>query len=438
MKQHSHFDEFLREQAAEFRPAPPSRQKDRFMLAATSAPRQQTTRTKGLYLSLAALMLLLGTAALYFTLQTGDLPAEADTAQINTQLHSTEEKANLIPSKNPAAEERQTPAGVKKSHKSLISNDYETKACSPSTQQAGQSAAAQFNTEDQTAANAAQTDKPVAPQIAAEDAAATRITDNTEAAKSEMQEAGSPDAEHKKPARAGKSLPARHLSVISLYYAPELIFNIIENEKFIHNFGLSYQVELFDGRYIIGTGLGLSISKGYYEYAMEYKEFLGTFSKLDSISFAFDPERFEMTSTIHTSETQVFADEISTDYKRVYRQFRYLQIPLILGYNFASKEKYSMGIRFSPILNILLDKTTVDPNFDPGLNQLVQINRITPERVQTNWQLAAGFNYTRNLGNHLRMEVEPGFKYYFNSVYQKSDHTEPPYGFVLRMAIGFK
>jgi len=134
----------------------------------------------------------------------------------------------------------------------------------------------------------------------------------------------------------------------------------------------------------------------------------------------------------------VFADEITTDYKRVYRQFRYLHIPFILGYNFACKEKYSMGIRFSPILNILLDKTMVDPNFDPGPNQLVQINRITPERVQSNWQLAAGFNYTRSLSRHLWMEVEPGFKYYFNSVYQKSDHTEPPYGFVLRRAIGFK
>lgn len=438
MKQHSHFDEFLREQAAEFRPVPPSRQKDRFMLAATTAPRQLTTRSKGFYLSLAALMLLLGTAALYFTMQTGELPAAADPAQMNTQLQSTKENAGLLLPQNPSAEQHTKPLATEKPHKSLISNDYETKAGTPATQQAGQSAATADNNEDQTAANAEPAEKPDTTQTAKEDTAATLMAAGTEATETVIQEAGSSEAEHNKPARMGKQLPAGHHSVISLYYTPELIFNIIENEKYIHNFGLNYQVELFDGRYIIGTGVGLSISKGYYEYVMEYKEFLGTFNKLDSISFAFNPERFEMTSTIHTSETQVFADEISTDYKRVYRQFRYLQIPFILGYNFACKEKYSMGIRFSPILNILLDKTMVDPNFDPGPNQLVQINRITPERVQSNWQLAAGFNYTRSLSSHLRMEVEPGFKYYFNSVYQKSDHTEPPYGFVLRMAIGFK
>ncbi len=252
-------------------------------------------------------------------------------------------------------------------------------------------------------------------------------------------------AEGANPEETKKDIPAHkeiflqnHTTIYSLYYRPEMIYNIIEDSKLMHAFGAEFQFKLFDNKYVIGTGVGLSVSEGYYEYAIDYNEFLGTFKKLDSISYSFNEANFQMTQTVHTSESQVFDTATQTDYARVYRQFVYLQIPLTLGYDFVQKENYSIGVRFSSILSILLTNEPIDFQYDAGQNQIIQINQITPERVKTNWQLAAGFNYTHSIGNRFVIELEPRFTYYFNSVYQKSDHTKTPYGFGIRLAVGIR
>jgi len=229
---------------------------------------------------------------------------------------------------------------------------------------------------------------------------------------------------------------SNHAARLNLYYRPEMVYNIIENEKLIHSFGLEFQSTLFDNSYILGFGLGLSISNGYYEYAINYNEFLGTFKKLDSISFQFNEQNFQMTQTVHTTESQVFDTAMQTEYARVYRQLVYLQIPFILGYDVVVKDNYRLGIRFSPILSILLTNKPIDLQYDAGLNQIVQINRITPERIRTNWQLTAGFNYTRFTKSRLFFALEPYVTYYFNSVYQKSTDANQPYGLGIRLAIG--
>ncbi len=223
-----------------------------------------------------------------------------------------------------------------------------------------------------------------------------------------------------------------------MYYRPELIWNIIENEKLVHNFGLEWRASIFNDRYSLGTGVGLSRSKGNYEYAVDYLEYLGSYQKLDSISFNWDPRNFLMEQTRHTSEQVVFDSAVKTNYARVYRKFTYLQVPLIMQYDLISREKYSLGLRFTPILSVLLTKKAVDLKYDAGLNQVIQINRITSERVHTNWQLSAGISYRRKLSSNLLLEAEPGFSYYFNSVYEKSNDSSSPFGASIKIAIGIK
>ena len=235
-----------------------------------------------------------------------------------------------------------------------------------------------------------------------------------------------------------KSLQSDHDRMISLYYRPEMIWNIIENEKLVHNFGLEWQYKLFNNRYVLGTGLGVSLSEGYHEYAIDYNEYLGSYEKLDSISFEWDQETFSMSRTLYTTPEEVFDSVVRTDYERVYRKFVYLQVPILMGYDFIQKENYSVGIRFAPILSVLLTKNTIDFQYDAGLNQIVQINRITPERVQTNWQITTGINLTRSMGKYIIFEVEPRFTYYFNSVYEKSESNKPPLGAGIRVAFGIK
>ncbi|PLX00867.1 MAG: hypothetical protein C0591_00485 [Marinilabiliales bacterium] len=113
-------------------------------------------------------------------------------------------------------------------------------------------------------------------------------------------------------------------------------------------------------------------------------------------------------------------------------------MPITFGYDFIQKEKYSLGLRFGPVLSVLSSTRTISSSYDPGNNKIIQINQVTPDRIQTNWSLMAGLNMSIYSKKNLYYEVEPQFSYYFNSVYQKDDATNPPFSLGIRFAIGIK
>jgi hypothetical protein len=76
---------------------------------------------------------------------------------------------------------------------------------------------------------------------------------------------------------------------------------------------------------------------------------------------------------------------------------------------------------------VLLKTEVLSDNYDPGKNKIILINRIAPERIQTNWQILGGFNATYHFSKRLGIELEPEIRYYFNSVYEKSDNDKKPW-----------
>jgi len=224
----------------------------------------------------------------------------------------------------------------------------------------------------------------------------------------------------------------------TISYQPELIFNIIENNKIVHNMGANIHFRIFDGKYQIRTGIGASISKGYYEYAVNYNEYMGSYLGLDSITFAWSDNNYYLLPTYYQSKREVFDTAVQFDVSKVYKRFIYLQLPITFGYDFIQKEKYSLGLRFGPVLSVLSSTRTISSSYDPGNNKIIQINQVTPDRIQTNWSLMAGLNMSIYSKKNLYYEVEPQFSYYFNSVYQKDDATNPPFSLGIRFAIGIK
>lgn len=224
---------------------------------------------------------------------------------------------------------------------------------------------------------------------------------------------------------------------VGIYYRPEVIFNIIENDKYIHNFGVEFKFHPFNPRYEIRTGFGLSVSKGYYEYQVDYNQYLGSYNSLDSVTFTVADNGFNLVPEYHFSNSDVYNDYLSTYYTKIYRQHIYLQIPLEMGYDFIKTKKNAIGFRVGPTLSILMNQKPINLQFDAGKDKVVQINRITPDRISANWQLMGGFNFAHYLG-HFIFEIEPRITYYFNSVYEKNDLSSSPYSVNIRLAVGLK
>ena len=229
----------------------------------------------------------------------------------------------------------------------------------------------------------------------------------------------------------------KHLAY-TLFYRSEITFNLIEDNKVSHGVGFDVQYRFFNDRYSIRTGLGLSISKGYYEYATDYQEYLGAYEKLDSITFAWDERQYHLNPTYYMSEKEVFEDTLTTTYSKINKQHYYLQIPMMLGYDFISTKTWRLGLRAGPRLSVLIKTKTLNQLEDWGKNRVIQINQITPERIQANWQFVGAANLGVMTKGRLFFELEPQFTYYFNSVYEKADYGKSPWSLSLRLAIGIK
>jgi hypothetical protein len=227
-----------------------------------------------------------------------------------------------------------------------------------------------------------------------------------------------------------KSMPAGWTFGTGLSYSPEWLFNTLEGTKYVNNVAID-QVFRFD-RYSVRTGAGLSITTGTNQVLVSYNQYLGTFQKLDSITFHWNQAHTQMVPTYYLSKKDVFDSLIKQESAKIVKRYTYLQIPLILGYDFWTSDRFSLGVRLGPVFSVLVSTQQLSGSYDPGKNKIITVNQATPDRINTNWQILGGVCASYNLSGSIGLELEPEFRYYFNSVYEKSDVTKKPW------SVGFR
>lgn len=227
----------------------------------------------------------------------------------------------------------------------------------------------------------------------------------------------------------------RHISA-GVYYTPEWMFNTLEKEKFVNNFGIEGTFHF--GPFSIRTGAGISITKGTNELSVEYNDLLGSYNKLDSMTFTWNNPTHQYVPNYYMTQQEVWDSLMKLDYPKVVKRYTYLQIPMILGYDFWQSGKVTIGFRVGPVMSILLSSKKLSEDYQPGNKRVIRINDITPEQESLNWQAMGGLNTVIGLTKLIQFEVEPSIRYYFNSVYEKPGTTWKPYSVGVRAAFVFK
>jgi hypothetical protein len=234
--------------------------------------------------------------------------------------------------------------------------------------------------------------------------------------------------------------PAKNLSLpayaAGVYYLPEYMFNTVEGGKFVNNFGIDFTY--YRGRTSIRTGAGISVSKGVTEKSVEYNEFLGTYNKLDSITFVYNESAHNFYPNIFTSSENVWDSLSLYDSSEIVKRYTYLQVPLILGFDFWQKNRVTLGVRVGTVMSVMLASKQLTGNYDPGANQVLGISNLSPNQVSTNWQAIAGISGSFLLTRRLYLEIEPEVKYYYQSIYERTGNEKKPWSVGLRMAILYK
>jgi hypothetical protein len=223
---------------------------------------------------------------------------------------------------------------------------------------------------------------------------------------------------------------------IGVSYTPEWMFNTLEGTKFVNNFGVEGTFRF--GKFSVRTGAGISIAKGTNELIVEYNDYLGAYNKLDSMEFTWNEPSHSYTPKMLLSHQDVWDSLMKLDYPKVVKRYTYLQIPLVMGYDFWTSERISMGVRVGPVLSVLLATKQLSAAYDPGTKRVISINDIAPEQVNLNWQVMAGFNTAFRITETLNFEIEPCVRYYFNSVYEKPVDNAKPWSVGVRAAVVVK
>jgi hypothetical protein len=221
-----------------------------------------------------------------------------------------------------------------------------------------------------------------------------------------------------------------------VYYNPEMMFNTLEDNKFVNNFGV--EAIFYHGLVSIRTGVGLSVSKGITENSIDYNSYLGSYNKLDSVLFSYNENIHNFEPQIYTSSQKVWDTAVVSDYNEIVKRYTYLQVPLVLGFDFWQKDKISVGVRVGTIMSVMLASKQLTGEYDPGQNQVIGVNTLTPSQVSLNWQAVGGFAASAVLTKRISLEMEPQARYYYGSIYEKSGDVKKPWSVGIRLALLYK
>ncbi len=275
MEKNKHpLDKFFREELKNFTPEPSAAGKEAFMKSAAQVPDVSASRNRRFLLTILILLVAGTLSAVYFLVSPAGSPRNGEEA--SPQPTGTSAEATNSSPEAPA------PSGslpvASSSSSSLLSSLSSISSISPISPTSVPTSSLQETPSEHITENSSnqdifqETQPPPAPLPVPVSPADSVSTDNPTLADSVPTE------------QKRKRTPVERKEqswLFGAYYTPEWMFNTLEGDKYVNNFGLEGTFRF--GRYSVRTGLGLSITRGTNELVIGYNDYLGTYRELDSI-----------------------------------------------------------------------------------------------------------------------------------------------------------
>ncbi|MEN8223808.1 MAG: hypothetical protein ABFS05_00485 [Bacteroidota bacterium] len=186
--------------------------------------------------------------------------------------------------------------------------------------------------------------------------------------------------------------------------------------------------------FFIESGLGLSFSSDDGKYNIDYEKFLGSYDDVYNVTYD-TLNNGSIVPTYHTNVVNVY-DSIST-YKleKTKNHYTYLQIPVYVGFH-KQTDRFGWFVKGGPVFSLLMRENIPHP--DAGNDRIIGLDQQMASRVNTYWQFAFSAGMTYQLSNKVSIAIEPTFRYYLNSQYErKYISTRHPYSLGLRTGLLF-
>ena len=218
---------------------------------------------------------------------------------------------------------------------------------------------------------------------------------------------------------------------------PEYVFY----SKDKRNTAFSYGVDLYYNKsgFVAKSGVFLARYGDQGEYTLDYQ-------RIDSLGYMYSVESFTVDpnnpdSVIFNMKIEGVYDSINViESKITDAWYSYLQVPVLFGYTYSRFGNLTMDITAGPVFNLLVNQRTQRPNLPQGDNVFINdVQDQTTPWLKTNWQLMASVSMQYRLSNHIRINVEPIYRYYVHPVYTGNTSTDAsPYSFGGKVGLLYK
>lgn len=177
------------------------------------------------------------------------------------------------------------------------------------------------------------------------------------------------------------------------------------------------------GPWLFETGAAYCLSDDNGRFMVNYNSFdsIGFYNRV--ISFSPNPSN-PGTIQFNTEATGVF-DSIHHNLETsTLNRYTYLQIPFAIGYHIYSNRLITVSLKAGPVFSVMLNENKPSVSFYKEGANLQSIESLSPDRISTNWQIAAGLSMGLHLSRRFTFTAEPTFKSYLRPVYQ-NNRTKP-------------
>lgn len=221
---------------------------------------------------------------------------------------------------------------------------------------------------------------------------------------------------------------------VGAFFTPEVSFfndDSIPNQR---RYTFDVTARWKKNEFFVESGLGISFSNDDGKYAIDYEQFLGSYDDVYNVTFD-TTQSGDIIANYHTNEVNVY-DSISK-YKvdQTKNKYTYLQIPVYIGFH-RQIDRFGWFIKGGPILSLMMNKNIPEP--DAGYNRIVGLDQQMASRVDLHWQMAFSMGITYQLSDKVSFALEPTFRYYLNSQYERTYiTTRHPYSLGLRTGLLF-
>ncbi len=216
----------------------------------------------------------------------------------------------------------------------------------------------------------------------------------------------------------GQPLPQLPRSLTPFGFTPFLHYSLDWNPKndgntLVHSLGLEGKIAY--SRFSLTSGIGVTYSTAYSNYEVGYNDYLGSYQKLDSITFAYDQKRYNLVPTYYMSESKVWDSVLKLDTYQEEMRYNHLRIPVMAGYDIIQRGKFVVGLKTGvEMLFYLKSNTVAEYEYNSGQNKLVGINQLPDSYTRNNFWFMANISAAYNVGKRIVFEIEPHLKYLLN------------------------